>query len=508
MKTISAIANTFLALVLAAAWSAFLLGTADAQTIPLGNLFDDPKLTDLVTAISTDTYGADADATDLGIVDFGANLGDHGGTGTVIAPGVRFNFGNVGGADDSPGDPVINDSTFGFNEGQLRPISTTGLQCCGDPAPEIEEGIGIHANKFVTFDLDEIRTAGGFPADTPFGLSGKGAVNDDAIGSPAQFHTVALVSDATNRVTSGYIQGILTPLQNLGVQEFAGPIPPTLRGTGTLSATFSFSIPGSARYLTLASTSSGNIDADHAVFADIEITVSEALPPKTIAYGDFGPLPTGVTFLDVQESSGTDEIPLYGPPTALATGLDFNPAAFAAAGSAGDADLTDGQLNFTVMSVGINSINVADAGDFTLIGTGTAATQVAAGAIIHSTVTQINGVNVAPIILAPSTSSAGFNLLANPGAQQPWLLSTPINVAGQLAALGYGPNDRATKVDVAINNQLTAISEPATSAAAFKRDFVITVESRVPEPSAMGLAGLALCGMAARLCRERRWPTR
>ena len=121
--------------------------------------------------------------------------------------------------------------------------------------------------------MDEIRTAGGFPTDTPFVLSGKGAVNDGAIGSAAQFHTVALVSDVTNGVTSGYIQGILTPLQNPGVQEFADSIPPTLSGTGTLSATFSFSIPGSARYLTLASTSSGSINADHAVFADIEITV-------------------------------------------------------------------------------------------------------------------------------------------------------------------------------------------------------------------------------------------
>ena len=121
-------------LILAAAWGALLLGGADAQNIPLGNLFDDPKLTDLVTAISTDTYGASADTTDLGIAAFGTNLGDHGGTGTVIAPGVSFNFGNVGGADNSNGEPVINDSTFGFIAGQLVPISTTGIQCCGNPA--------------------------------------------------------------------------------------------------------------------------------------------------------------------------------------------------------------------------------------------------------------------------------------------------------------------------------------------------------------------------------------
>jgi hypothetical protein len=260
-------------LFLAAAWIMSLLGGADAQHIPLGNLFDDPKLTNLITAVSTDTYGASAETTDLGIAAFGTNLGDHAGAGTVIAPGVSFNFGNVGGADDSNGEPVINDSTYKSVGGQPVPISTTGIQCCGNPAPEIEEGIGIHANKFVTFDLDEIRAAGGFSTDTPFFFSGKGAVNDSAIGSAAQFYTVALVSDVTNGVTRGYIQGILTPLQNPGVQEFADSVPPTLSGTGTLSATFSFSIPGSVRYLTLASTSFGSISSDHAVFADVGITV-------------------------------------------------------------------------------------------------------------------------------------------------------------------------------------------------------------------------------------------
>jgi len=250
-----------------------LLGGADAQNIPLGNLFDDPKLTDLATAISTDTYGASADTMDLGIAAVGTNLGAHAGAGTAIAPGVSFNFANIGGADDSNSVPVINDSSILSLSGLPFPISTTGIQCCGNAAPEIEEGIGIHANKFVTFDLDEIRTAGGFSIDTAFVLSGDGAVNDSAIGSPAEFHMVVLISDVTNGVTNGYIQGVLTPIRNQGVQEFADPVPSTLRGTGTLSATFSFTIPGGAKYLTLAATSSGSINADHAAFADIEITV-------------------------------------------------------------------------------------------------------------------------------------------------------------------------------------------------------------------------------------------
>src|SRR5262245_38339561 len=63
----------------------------------------------------------------------------------------------------------------------------------------------------------------------------------------------------------------------------------------------------------------------------------------TINYGNFGPVPPGVTFLSVEESSGTDPVPLYGPPTPFATGLDFNPTNYVATSSGGGADLTDGQ---------------------------------------------------------------------------------------------------------------------------------------------------------------------
>jgi hypothetical protein len=144
----------------------------------------------------------------------------------------------------------------------------------------------------------------------------------------------------------------------------------------------------------------------------------------------------------------------------------------------------------------VNSITLSELGNFSLAGTGTAATQVAAGAIIRATVTQLNGVNVAPIVLFPTTVSAGFNLPANPGVAQPWSLGAVVNVNGQLAVLGY-LNQHATKVDVSIDNQLIAISEPLSTASISKTGFQITIQPGVPEPTTMALAGLAVCGMAA-----------
>jgi hypothetical protein len=225
---------------------------------------------------------------------------------------------------------------------------------------------------------------------------------------------------------------------------------------------------------------------------------SAAANAASISYGNFGPVPPGVSFLNVTESSPTDAVPLYGPPVAFGAGLDFAPMNFGAAGAAGAIDVTNGQLNFTVMAPVVGAISVTEAGDYSLVGPGTAATQVFAGAIVRATVTQINGVNVAPIVLSPSNASVAFNLLSNPGTLNPWSLGTTVNVAAQMALLGLG---NATKVDVAIDNQLIALSQATSSASIGKREFIVEIE--IPEPGTVALAGLAFCGLGISQLRRR-----
>jgi len=208
----------------------------------------------------------------------------------------------------------------------------------------------------------------------------------------------------------------------------------------------------------------------------------------SINYGNF-PVPPTSMALQVTESSGTDTVPLYGPPQPFPTGLNFNPAGFVASAVNGGADITDGQLNFTFMSPGLSSLSLFEAGDYSVVGIGTPATQVFAGAILRATVTQINGVNVAPIVLAPSSASVGFGLPPNQ-VVQPWSLGTTVNIAGQLP-----PGQRATKVDIAINNQLLALSQPGTIAFIAKKEFILNAHTNVPEPATAALAGLALCGL-------------
>jgi hypothetical protein len=234
----------------------------------------------------------------------------------------------------------------------------------------------------------------------------------------------------------------------------------------------------------------------------------------TINYGNFGPVPPGVSFLQVEESSATDPVPMYGPPDPFIVGLDFDPQNFVATAQSGGVDITDGQLNFTVMglsnqfgSIGIGTLSLFEAGDYTLVGAGGAGTSVSAGAIIRATVTAINGAPVAPINLIPVNASFSDSL-PPPTIVAPWSLGATIDIGSQLAGLGYGPDSVATKVEVAINNSLIATSEPSTLSFIAKKEFQIRIGpdpvGDIPEPSSLVMFA-TLLGLMGYSARRRAW---
>jgi len=175
--------------------------------------------------------------------------------------------------------------------------------------------------------------------------------------------------------------------------------------------------------------------------------------------------------------------------------------AFNATGSSGGVDLTDGQLNFTLETaggLGITNVLLNEGGTYSLSGVGGAATQAVAGANLQVSIIAINGVAVAPIALPSSAASVQLNLAANPGALQPWAVGVSVNVAAALAL-----NQRATRVNVVIDNALAAISEAGSSASIAKTFFDIDINTDIPEPASGVMALVAMCGAGALRSRRR-----
>jgi hypothetical protein len=245
------------------------------------------------------------------------------------------------------------------------------------------------------------------------------------------------------------------------------------------------------------------------------LVTSAAAHAATISYGNSPVIPPGVQFLGVTESSGTDVVPLYGAPASyFPVGIDFNPTSFVASGTSGSGDLTDGQLNFSAVGtftptvkVAINKVTVNESGDYTLFGVGTSATSVSAGASIHVTVTEIDGVTLStPVVLSPVNASIGFNLVANPGVLQPWSIGLTLDVAAQLTSLAIPYTYGATKVDVVVDDTLIALSEASSAAFLAKKDFKVSLENNVvivPEPVQMSAVVLGAIGIMSRRRRER-----
>jgi hypothetical protein len=252
--------------------------SASAQTVPLGNLFDDPAGTDLSTAIASDTFGAAAEVGDLGL-----EVVQRGGLGgpVTIAPNVSFDFLGAGG--NTPEfSAILNDSPY-FAGGGNGSIRTTGQPMPVYGNAKVEEGIGMHANSLITFDLNEVRTAGGLGGGE-FTFTADGGLNDDAVGAAASVRAVVIVSDA-NGVLAGYVNGQQVDVSNNGgTWSFSGAVPAELLGNtgGPYTALFNIPVPEGAAWLTLATTSGPDGHSnDQAVFAEAQL----ALVPEPAALG-------------------------------------------------------------------------------------------------------------------------------------------------------------------------------------------------------------------------------
>ena len=225
-----------------------------------------------------------------------------------------------------------------------------------------------------------------------------------------------------------------------------------------------------------------------------------------------------VDYINVTEDTTTgDTQPLFGAPIFSADSIDFNPVGFdAAASGTGDSDTTGASLKFLIMShagKAITNISFSEAGDTTLGGLGNDATSTSVVASGTLTVSQVDGVAIAPIVapiaLTFSPSGGTYGLLSDgaggPIFHTPWTGSLLVNVGQILTQAGVPFSFGASKVAIDLVNTLSATTQTGTAAVISKKDFGgISITVNIPEPTSLMLAGWSVFGFVGMAGRRRR----
>ena len=242
-------------------------------TIPLGNLFDDKKGALLDSAIVSDPFKAVATKESLGVETVAQGWGKS----AKIAPGISFNLGSLG-SDSRQHGQITNDAWS--SEGGIR----TKGQAVAAGIGRTEQGIGMHANSLITFNLNEIRRSGLIsPSETMAFQVERAGINDDSFGQSASVHIAVIVSKPhlkglnKGAILAGYVNGQPVKVdENDGVYHFDGKPPEPILGHGKF-VKFDVPIPPEAQYLTIVTTGAqiseteNTISSDHAVLSNVRL---------------------------------------------------------------------------------------------------------------------------------------------------------------------------------------------------------------------------------------------
>jgi hypothetical protein len=225
-----------------------------------------------------------------------------------------------------------------------------------------------------------------------------------------------------------------------------------------------------------------------------------------INYLDKSDIPPGsVTFTQVTESSGTDPVPLYTEPTAVANNLVFTPGGFSSSSAGGGGDVTDGQLNFGLEAesgTALTNVKISEGGNYTLVGSGTDVSFVYAGLFMQVTIFEVDGSLVSPIVVNVSEAD-DFNLVDHPGASKSWNQIANIDLLQALDDANQDYSLGVTKANVVLNDTLVSISEAGSVALVTKDSFVVEMTAVVPEPTTALLAVLAFSSIGLIAGRRR-----
>lgn len=214
-------------------------------------------------------------------------------------------------------------------------------------------------------------------------------------------------------------------------------------------------------------------------------------------------------FTSISESSSTDMIGPMGyfrQPTTAADSLVFNPQGFVATtptNFSGGGDITDVQLNFNIMrraNAVISSFVFRESGDYNLVGINPS-TYVRVTCGINITVTEtttgpINAMLLQGTLVFTPIPNVGTSILPNgveyhatqDASAANWLGVGNFDLSAFLVANGV--SGQATKVSIALDNTLIAVSPAGGVAFIAKKTTAGVVIDVIPAPSGLAVLGL------------------
>lgn len=214
--------------------------------------------------------------------------------------------------------------------------------------------------------------------------------------------------------------------------------------------------------------------------------LAPALQAAPINYGDF--VGNTVMYQDVTESSITDPIALFGPPSVAGDQLNFSPVDFLASGSDGAVDQTVGVLKADLVAAEgqyIDKVTVEELFSFDINGDSGSAVSIA-GLLVLVDLTPGHGGQVyqAPLLVQDFVGPPYIG----PTFGTDWLATAVLNLAGL----------EITHAAVTFNDILQASSRDGVTAWIEKTDITLRVDT--PEPGSLALLA---AGMTALVTRRR-----
>jgi hypothetical protein len=254
---------------------------------------------------------------------------------------------------------------------------------------------------------------------------------------------------------------------------------------------FFVSLPCLERFL-----DSGELMKKTVYVAIFVLVASQSSALAAIIYGDFNG--STVMYLDVTESNSADT-PKFNAPEVFGNQLDFGPTGFVTQ-SGGPPVTQQSELSLTVMSdvTPITQLRFEESGDYTL--SGLAGTQAEASVVanVQVTVTEVGGQALSPVctdtgVFVFSANPSGvFTLPNDRGTSKAWSGSLDYDVDALLASCGV--TGHATKIDLVLDNTLTASAANGGAAFIAKKDLRVSSIVTVPEPASVGLLFVAMAG--------------